>query len=102
MYAKGSQKRLGTAVALCLILMFVISGPVMAVDQASGSILSVEGINPSPRLTYINQIVTAMNTSAAGITASGSIIAYPGMVDEVWIFLYLERYENGRWVTVGS
>jgi hypothetical protein len=24
------------------------------------------------------------------------------MTDEVWIFLYLERYENGRWVTVGS
>lgn len=102
MYSKGTKKRLGTAIVLCLVLMMAISGPVMAVDKTIHSELIDAEINPSPRLTYINFISTSMYPSSSGITASGYISAYPGVVDEVWIFLYLERYENGRWVTVGS
>ena len=43
-----------------------------------------------------------MYTAAGGITASGYILAYPDLVDSVRIYLYLEQYDNGRWVTVGS
>ncbi|MDW7657853.1 MAG: hypothetical protein SCM11_11855 [Bacillota bacterium] len=102
MYLKVAKKRFGVTIILCLVLMFALSGPVMAVDQTQDSLTEDLGINPSPRFSYTNVISTSMYTSASGITATGYILGYPGITDEVWIFLYLERYENGRWVTVGS
>jgi hypothetical protein len=93
-------KRFSTVVLLCMLVVLCGSSPIMAIDQVPNSELSSSGINPSPMFMYINQIYTSMYIQTYGdTTAIGSIDGIQGLTDEVWIFLYLERYINGSWQT---
>jgi hypothetical protein len=93
-------KRFCTVVLLCMLVVLCGGSPIMAIDQVPNSELSSSGINPSPMFMYINQIYTSMYIQTYGdTTAVGSIIGIQGLTDEVWIFLYLERYINGSWQT---
>jgi len=54
-------------------------------------------------MLYINKTSTSITISQLGeATAFGSITGYQGITDEVWIYLYLERYVNGAWQTYNS
>jgi hypothetical protein len=97
------KKRPGLAIIICIILALALGSPVAALDQASLQEIAESRIKPMPMMTYINQIATAMYIDTYGdTTAYGSILGYPGVTDEVWIFLYLEQYVNGSWVTYAS
>ncbi|NLM78417.1 MAG: hypothetical protein GX173_10070, partial [Ruminococcaceae bacterium] len=52
----------------------------------------------SVRLSYINFTSTSMTFTSSGIRGNGYVMAYPQLVDDTWVFLYLERYDGGRWV----
>ena len=102
MHVNRTRRRLSLAVILCLAVIFTVSGSVSAVDQEWAGSLADDNTEPSTRMVYINQVSTSMSFSTSGITASGYILAYPGTVDKVSIYLYLERYENGQWVSFAS
>lgn len=97
------KKRLGVAVVICIVLILSLANPIMAADLAGSEKLAEPKINPMPMMLYINQISTSMRIDTYGDTiATGSLLGYQGVTDEVWIYLYLEQYVNGSWVTYYS
>jgi hypothetical protein len=96
------KKRLILSALICLVMALAFTNPVLALDKSISTELSDIDDSPSIRFTYIYSTSTGLNRTDTGIVSSGYIYAYPDLVDEVWIYLYLERYESGSWVVVGS
>lgn len=97
---------------LCFMvaLVLLLACPVQAAAQAdslpataAGELLAAPGGGISPMMLYIYRVTTSLSISANGnATALGTIMGYPGVTDEVWIYLYLEIYVNGTWQTYRS
>ncbi|HBP39222.1 MAG TPA: hypothetical protein DD640_10900 [Clostridiales bacterium] len=97
------KKRLGVVIMICIAMVLSLTNPIMAIDQADTGSAAESNISVMPMMVYINSISTAMYIEGYGVTtAAGRISAYSSTTDEVWIFLYLERYVNGSWVTYAS
>jgi len=103
------KKRFGFMVLVCLILMMSVGSPIAASGEASaaddGTVsaasIDLAGGAISPMFLYINRVTTSLSISSSGYaSATGSLIGYPGITTKVWIFLYLQKYSNGSWVTV--
>jgi hypothetical protein len=98
-----SKKRLGVMIAVFMVLLLAWGNPILAADQELPAGLAESKINPSPDMAYINRIITNIYIDTYGdTTAFGSLLGYQGITDEVWIYLYLEQYVNGAWVTYDS
>ena len=98
------KKRFSVAILICVVLVLSMGSPMAAVSQQplTDSLIS-SGINPSPMLVYIHRAVTSLSISTSGLAvATGSLSGYIGETGEVWIYLYLEQYVNGTWVTYDS
>ena len=97
------KKRFSVAILICVVLVLSMGSPMAAVSQPLTDNLISSGINPSPMLVYIHRAVTSISISTSGLAvATGSLSGYAGETDEVWIYLYLEQYVNGSWVTYDS
>lgn len=89
-------------VVLCLMI-FSIGGPVAAINEnPSEQIGSIKTI-VAPMSVLIDSVYTNLSISSSGTaTAYGLINGTPGLVDQVWIYLYLEKYVNGYWTIIAS
>ncbi len=96
------KKILTTATILCLLLMTL--GTPVAASAAGAPQAGTSGlIGVTPMFAYISRASTNLTISSSGlVTATGSITGYEGITDAVYIFLDLQYYSNGTWVTIGS
>jgi hypothetical protein len=99
-------------VLVCLAAVFVmlLANPMEAVAQTDTltmtaaddlSAVIVDGISPMMMFVYRTTTTLVINSSGTA-TATGSITGYPGITDQVWIYLYLEMNVNGTWQTYRS
>lgn len=96
--------RFGKSISFVLVIILSIFLPsglnINALDDESA--LSINS-NPIPQMMYINQTITKLTISSSGEAVSiGQIIGNTGITDTVWIYLYLEKFENYSWTTVSS
>lgn len=90
-------------VGLLLVLIFVcgISAPVNASDATGivdGSLFEIR-----PLWTMIHNVTNGLEINSFGkATMFSQITGYSGKVDSITILVYLQRYQNGSWVTVNS
>lgn len=96
-------KRTLILTAVICLMMLSIGGPVFAANE-----------NPMERAGNVKTIVTPMSVlidstfTSLSISPSGTATAYGyingtfGIVDQVWIYLYLEKYINGYWTIIAS
>jgi hypothetical protein len=97
------RKRFIVSVIISVIMILSVGGQIAAIGTMVPVNLAESKINPSPMMLYTNRTSTGISISTAGLAiATGNIVGYQGITDEVWIFLYLEKYTNGSWVTVDS
>ena len=97
------KKRLSVLILISMVLVLAMGSPMAAVSQSLPDGLIDAGISPSPMFVYVHHTSTLISISPSGlVTATGSISAYENLTDEVWIYLYLEQYVNGTWVTYDS
>lgn len=97
------KKKFSVVVLICVVLVLAMGSPMAAASKSLPDGLSDAGISPSPMLVYVNRVSTSMTIPLSGLAvATGSIFGYQGLTDEVWIYLYLEQYVNGTWVTYDS
>lgn len=97
------KKRFYVAVLICLVSILALGSPMAATGQAAPDKLVFSGITPSPMFLYINRVTTSLSIQTNGTaTATGSLIGYQGLTDEVWIYLDLEIYIDGSWQTYDS
>jgi hypothetical protein len=93
---------------LCIVLLFPYSGAVLAqadeVQDESNPASSIRGIiMVSPMSLYYYSTSTNLSIGTYGeANLFGRLIGYPGTTDEVWIYLYLQRYVNGTWQNFNS
>jgi hypothetical protein len=92
---------------LVLIIALVLACPVTAAASSAeraepfDDLAAVPLNEMTPLFVYINRVTTSLNINAYGLaTATGSIVGFAGVTDEVWIFLYLQVYNNGTWQTL--
>jgi hypothetical protein len=104
----SSKLRIPLITLVCLVLLFSGACPIWAhhdeVAAASSNDGKIsDGFIVSPMMMYISRTITGITIGTYGeTTASGSVTGYQGITDEVWIYLYLERYINGSWQTFES
>lgn len=86
------------ATIFAALLLVSISGPAYAIqngNQMNSNIVA------RPHWTMINTVYNWMDIDSSGLASMYSqITAHSGMADSVEISAYLEKYENGSWVTV--
>jgi hypothetical protein len=94
--------------ALSLSMLFSFVSPIFAKDEAQPELpaeanLMVSGFDIKPMFVYISRTATTISIGTYGeTTATGTLIGVQGVTDEVWIYLYLERYVNGSWQVFNS
>jgi hypothetical protein len=104
------SRKIGTIVLsiLCIVLLFPNSGAVLAQADEPAASDSQAAVMPgiiivSPMSQYYANTVTYLSIGPYGeATVSGRLTGYPGVTDEVWIYLYLQRYVNGTWQNFNS
>jgi hypothetical protein len=91
----------------CLFLLFSLYTPAGAANGAESetgveSTLIGSRLGISPNMLYTDRTSTTISIGAYGeATSYGCIIGCYG-TDEVWIYLYLQRYVNGAWQNFNS
>jgi hypothetical protein len=102
-YFMLKKMRRPLTILVCLLMLFSMGGPIWARDaRTQQPDLTIAGFGVSPMMLYINRVTTLIYIGTYGETeAYGQIYGYPD-VDEVWIYLYLERYVNGSWQVFNS
>jgi len=89
-------------VVLAMIVLVIPMSVSATASADSGKIVFGEEVM-TPKFAYTNSTTTTMTISSSGkATVVGSITGYQGLTTSVDIFLYLQQYKNGSWVTVGS
>jgi len=86
--------------AIILVLMLML----FPATTASANELS-QAIDEEITLfyAYTSSTTTMLSISSSGVATSvGSIIGYQGLTTSIDIYLYLQQYKNGSWVTIGS
>ena len=84
------------AVFLCLVI------PLNHLAFADSLMYTLETY-PTPDWAYINRTTTSLSITSTGeATATAQLVGIPGVTTEIWIFMGLERYSGGSWVTVNS
>ena len=91
------MKRL-IACAMVVISLFSVSAmPSFAAEIESGENAIM------PCYEYTESVAVSLKISKSGTaTAKADLSGYPGTTTGVHIFMYLEREEDGKWVTVES
>jgi hypothetical protein len=107
MSKKNRKMRILLVMLVSLSILFSSGGPIWAKSSPSPAALEEANLNVSgivkPMFMYISRTATSISIGIYGETiATGSVFGYPGLTDEIWIYLYLERYNNGSWETFNS
>lgn len=80
---------------LCGTLIFTGGVPVLAAET------SMEDYGIMPAMTYIDHASADLSISSSGkATVKSTIFGVDGATKRVTISAKLERYENGRWITI--
>lgn len=78
---------------LCIQSMAVYATPVE--ETVIGGIIE-------PCYEYTSSAIADLSISGGSAEVYGSLMGYSGITDKVSMYLYLQRYENGTWITVAS
>jgi hypothetical protein len=96
------KRMLILTIVLCLT-MLSIGCPVAAANEKPLERTAIAKAIAFPMSVYINSIYTNLTISSSGTaTAYGYVNGTFGLVDQVWIYLYLEKYINGYWTIISS
>jgi hypothetical protein len=107
MSGKNRKMHIFLVIMVSMSMLLTFGGPISAKNIAPPQTseeanLVVSGI-VKPMFMYISRTATSISIGTYGeTTATGSVFGYPGLTDEIWIYLYLERYVNGNWETFGT
>ena len=90
------KRFIGSMMAIFMLISgFVVPGFAAEIDSSEGVIM--------PRYSYTRSVAVMLDISEDGTaTAATKVTGYPDTATAVYIFMYLERKENGRWETVES
>lgn len=87
---------------ILLALLFSMIVPFSPLLQANSEALFVN-VPPTIQWDYVYQTMTNLSISSSGqATSTAQLIGMPGVTSQVWIFMYIERYSNGAWMSVNS
>jgi hypothetical protein len=100
-----SRSVLPFCLVLILSLALIFPGTAAASSSAPAEppeVLEAGSLHQiTPMFLYVSRTATSLLISPTGLaTATGSLVGYPGITDEVWIFLYLQVFSNGTWQTL--
>lgn len=82
-------------VIISLFSVSVVPGFAAAIDPGESETM--------PCYDYAESVAVSLDVSKGGTaTATAEIAGYPGTTTKVSVYMYLERKEDGKWVTVES
>lgn len=96
-------KRMLILMVVTCLMMLTIGGPVFAANENPMERVGNVKTIVAPMSVLIDSTYTSLSISQSGTaTAYGYINGTFGIVDQVWIYLYLEKYINGYWTVISS
>jgi hypothetical protein len=97
------MKKLFILMVLIGLVAAMLGGPVAAASQDDADMLQESISMAAPMNVSIDRTQTTLSISSSDLAnCTASIYCYPGTVDQIWVFMYLEIYSNGSWVSAAN